>query len=60
MEPDSTYFFPGLTEDTQKQISLCLQPDSSNAFTSTKVLESVKDPKITTLEFPVLQLFQKY
>ena len=60
LESDSTYFFPDVTKDTQKQISLCLESDSPDAFTSTKVLESVKDPKTTTLEFPVSQLFQKY
>ena len=51
-------------EDIEKgvnnQIYLCLETDSPDTFTHTKVLESVTEPENTILEYPVNQLFQKY
>lgn len=49
-----------IQEDTKKSVSICLNTDSEESFTHTKVLESVTDPRNTVLEFPLSQLFQKY
>ncbi len=51
---------PEIQNKVEKQISLCLETDSPDAFTHTKILESVENPENTVLEFPVSQLFQKY
>ena len=63
LEPDS--FNPnwgswGVTENTEKQLSLCLETDTPEVFTTTKALESVNDPENTILELPLSQLFKKY
>lgn len=63
MGPDSAIplnDFRNITKDTEKQISLCLETDSPESFTSREVLESVKDPENTVLELPLSQLFKKY
>ena len=63
MGPDSAIplnDFRNITKDTEKQISLCLETDTPESFTSREVLESVKDPENTVLELPLSQLFKKY
>ncbi len=47
-------------EESKKQIFVCLEKDSPDSYTHTKVLESIEDPENTVLEYPVAQLFEKY
>ena len=56
--PDSTKVSD--TEDTQKQIFVCLETDGPDSYTHTEVLESVTDPENTILEYPIDQLFKRY
>ena len=46
--------------DVQEQIFICLDTDDTDAYTHTKVLESVTDPWNTILEYPLNQLFKRY
>ena len=48
-----------IKDRTNRQISVCLDTDE-NSYTHTRVLESIKNPENTVLEFPIAQLFQKY
>lgn len=59
----NTLSFPNLLEIknwTNKEVSICLEPDDENSYTYKKVLESITNPENTTLEFPLSPLFKKY
>lgn len=49
-----------IKEETNREISICLETDDEDSFTHIKALEQVSDPKNTILEYPLVQLFQKY
>lgn len=49
-----------IKEKTAEQISVCLDTDGKGTFTHTTVLNSIKDPNNSILEFPLWQLFEKY
>lgn len=49
-----------IKKETTEQISICLNTDEKWSFTHSTVLNSIKDPNNTVLEFPLWQLFEKY
>ena len=49
-----------IKKKTAEKISICLNTDENGSFTHSAVLNSIKDPHNTVLEFPLWQLFEKY
>lgn len=46
-------------ENTKEQVFVCLETDSPETFTHTKVLESIQDDNNTVLEYPINQITNK-